>query len=88
MKETSCPTDHALRHLLERPAANLQLLLHLTRTREPFPQPVETSLVKSPKSSQMGGPKLRDNRVPVGLNGEELTETHVSLWAAGDPQRN
>ena len=66
----------------------MQLLLYLTRTREPFPQPVETSFVKSPKSSQMGGANLGDNIVPVGLNGEEQTETHVSLWAAGAPQAN
>ena len=88
VKETSCPTDHARRHLLERPAANLQLFLYLNRTREPCPQPVETSFVKSPKSSQMGGANLGDNIVPVGPNGEELTEPHVSLWAAGAPQAN
>lgn len=58
VKETSCPTDHALRHLLERPAANLQLLLYLSTTREPCPQPVETSFVKSLKSSQKGGANL------------------------------
>ena len=73
VKETSCPTDHALRHLLERPAANFQLLFYLTRTKEPWPQPVETSFEKSPKSSQMGGANLGDNIVPVGPNGEELT---------------
>ena len=58
VKETSCPSDHAMRLLLERSTANLQLLLYLTRTREPCPQPVETSFVKSPKSSQMGGANL------------------------------
>jgi hypothetical protein len=58
VKETSCPTDHALRHLLERPAANLQLLLYLTKIREACLQPVETSFVKSLKSSQMGGANL------------------------------
>ena len=88
VKETSCPTDHALRHLLERPAANLQLFLYLNRTREPCPQLVETSFIKSPKSSQIGGANLGDNIVPVGPNGEELTEPHVSLWAAGAPQAN
>ena len=88
VKETSCPTDHALRHLLERPAANLQLLLYLTRTREPCPQLVETSFIKSPKSSQIGGANLGDNIVPVGPNGEELTEPHVCHCAAGAAKAN
>ena len=88
VKETSCTTDHAMRHLLERPASNMQLLLYLTRTREPCPQPFETSFIKSLKSSQMGGTNLGDNIVPVGPNGQELTETHVSLWAAGATQAN
>ena len=80
VKETSCPTDHALRHRLERPAANFQLLFYLTRTKEPWPQPVETSFVKSPKSSQMGGANLGDNIVPVGLNGEDRQRP---MWASG-----
>ena len=88
VKETSCPTDHAMRLLLEISTANLPLLLYLTRTREPCHQPVETIFVKSLKSSQMGGANLGDNIVPVGPNGEELTEPHVSLWASGAPQAN
>jgi hypothetical protein len=60
VKETSCPTDHAMRLLLEISTANLPLLLYLTRTREPCPQPFETSFIKSLKSSQMGGANLGD----------------------------
>ena len=47
VKETSCSTDHAMRHLLERPASNMQLLLYLTRTKEPCIQPVETTLKRA-----------------------------------------
>ena len=47
VKETSGTTDHAMRHLLERPASNMQLLLYLTRTKEPCIQPVETTLKRA-----------------------------------------
>ena len=47
VKETSCPTDHAMRHLLKRPASNMQLLLYLIRTKETFLQTVETTLKRA-----------------------------------------
>ena len=64
----------------------MQLLLYLTKIREACLQPVETSFVKSPKSSQMGGANLGDNIVPVAPNAEELKEDLGSLWAAGATQ--
>lgn len=52
------PTDYTRGYLQEGPVVSLQLLLVLTRTREPYLKPVEISFVKSPQASQMGGATL------------------------------